>query len=900
MATPLPTAAPGGPAGGIQWTASIINQTGSFFSNFNQNINTATKTASQGFQNIGNSTAPVMDSLSKMGTAFAQGLGLGAMVGFLSQSVAFFKELGAAISNVVEKSTQAAARYEMLGAALNALGVAAGYSVGELANIEAELRAVGTSGITARDAMMRLIEVDVDLAEAQKLLVVAQNVSIVANTSVEEALRREIHGLATLNPYVFRRLGLIVDLDRAYLDMARSLGISSDALSIELKQEAAVQAILRAGEHIRGAFNASLETAGGLAKLMPRYMTDFMVALGAAFQPVYLRFLQTFRDLLIESTTWLTTNEKDVRAFGDTLADVFDVLVSFVDILGKAGDVLKTVSKGFGDFLVTGGEFLALFAKKLSEVGDAAENLSSKDIKEMDARVANLGETAKQTATILVTSFLLGFDIIITYFDTFINLLDVGFTNLGKKMRGEAFTPTSISASFREATGQISADALEIFDKVGKAFNVIDELGTTTGPDELAARMERLRQQTEDATSSIMKLQESLAKDMADLAKRWARADEDEFIKNSRRREDIEIRYQKKLQSIRDSYNKKKQDLAKQEADDDQKAIDDSNDKIMERMIKHQQDLEDIEIDFRRKLADITQEYYDEVDEAARNNDAVAVVRAIRERNRKIRDAALDRDRSIEDKKLDLKRDLEAIDRDRKKQQEEQKKDRDTRRQELEDDLKQQLQDAQDARDEDYENLILSQKREAEDKALARKRDLEDLDEKNRAERIMLAAHLAGLELLDQASIAALLTEHGAYITTDLEFWAAYWKQREAQAQTAMANIARFVMPPSYDVNPGTTQPPSNPWPTSFASGGFGIATSPRDITVGDETPEAFAAIPLASMSTINHNINLRGGISVNGVSKDMESQLAPAMYGILKQFADALLSRNQQFTSRR
>jgi hypothetical protein len=904
MATPMPSAPTGGgPSGGLQWTASIIDQTGQFFQNFNQNVNATTKGASQGFSNLGNIVAPVTSALSVLGQIAAGGFGFGTANQMVREAINFFKALVRAISNIIEQATQATARYDVLGAAINAVGVAAGYTAGELSSIEAGLTAAGASGITARDAMLRLLEVSVDLTKAQKLFAVALDVSVAANTSVEEALRREIHGLATLNPYVFRRLGLIVDLDRANLELARSLGISSDALSIEMKQEAGYQAILRAGEKIRGAWNASMETAGGLAKLMPKYLSDIMVALGVAFQPIYLELLKTFRDLLIESTTWLKTNKDDMLAFGDALAGTFKTLIDFVQILEKIAGVIPMALKGIGEFTLVAGKGLAAVAIGTEEV---------------DERTSHLGETAKQAATILVTAFLVGINTIVDALRAAYISIDAFIKDIDNLVKTGVWAPSPDTAGKIQAVrDEWKAFASDTFADVGQMFHSIQKLGTATGPDELAARLARMQQQVEDATTSIMKLQESLAKDMADLAKRWARADEDEWIKNSRRKEDIERRFQERLEDIRDRYNKRKQQLDKEEADEDKEQEDERDNRILERRIKHQEDLEDIEIDFRRELANITQEYYDEVDEAARNNDAVAVVRAIRERNRKIRDAAKDRDQTIEDKERDLKRDLARIDRDQKREREQRKKDRDDRRQELEDDLKEQLQDAQDARDEDYDNLALSLKREAEDKSLARKRDLEDLEEKHRAERIMLAAHLAGLELIDQASAARFLTEHGTYITTDLEFWNVYWKTREEQAQVAMANIARFVMPPSYDVIPPSPPLPERPqdWgrgedsparpydPMDWgghASGGFGIATHPTGIIVGEETPEAFAAIPLASMSTMNHNINLRGGISVNGVSRDMESQLAPAIYGILKQFADAMVSRNQQFISRR
>jgi hypothetical protein len=78
-----------------------------------------------------------------------------------------------------------------------------------------------------------------------------------------------------------------------------------------------------------------------------------------------------------------------------------------------------------------------------------------------------------------------------------------------------------------------------------------------------------------------------------------------------------------------------------------------------------------------------------------------------------------------------------------------------------------------------------------------------------------------------------------------------------------------------------------------YQSGGIELATSPHQIVIGEAGPELVAAIPLSAVVNYNHNINMSGDLSVQGVSPSMEAELVPVIMSVLARFGQALLAQS-------
>ena len=319
-------------------------------------------------------------------------------------------------------------------------------------------------------------------------------------------------------------------------------------------------------------------------------------------------------------------------------------------------------------------------------------------------------------------------------------------------------------------------------------------------------------------------------------------------------------------------------------AEEEQEERDDAAEARRDAAKDHTDDLINIEIDYRRTLEDIQRRFEEDVQEAARSNDAVAVARLFRKRRRDLTEAAIGRDRNIEDAKRDYERELRDLAEYQKRRREEQKKDRDNRLRDLEEALAEQLRLAEEQRQEDLDNLKRSLERAAEDRKRHRDWNEEDLRRRYDKELEELGKHLGSLEFLNESSLQWLLERHGQYIKDSLLLWDAYYTARRRMAGSVWAGGAESgPASPKY----GEDGKPSGP---KFARGGVGLATGPTRVMVGEEQPEIFAAIPLAA--TVTHNINLNGNLDINGVSPQMEQQVAPAVMALLQQFGQQLLSR--------
>lgn len=198
---------------------------------------------------------------------------------------------GAAVAkaiNFTASAAQYAAKTQMFGIALEAVGKNAGYTKREL---EATTEAVVKLGITrqvAQQSIARMVGAEIDLANATKLARASQDLSRVAAISGSEALERLTHAVITQQPELFRTLGLNINLQREFLNTAHSSGRTADSLSEQEKKLITLKAALAGAARFQGTYEKAAETAGGRTLSLQRRFDNLKDAIGGKLQPALI------------------------------------------------------------------------------------------------------------------------------------------------------------------------------------------------------------------------------------------------------------------------------------------------------------------------------------------------------------------------------------------------------------------------------------------------------------------------------------------------------------------------------------------------------------------------------------------------------------------------------------
>lgn len=214
-----------------------------------------------------------------------------------------FKPLAAAfaglkIGELIKDSTLLASRYDQLGLIMNVVGKNVGVSAQSLSDLQASLEQTGISAIQSRSNIIKMIQANIDLSKATELARLAQDAAAVAGVNSSEAFARLVRGIQSAEKETLETLGINVNFQQSYEKLADQLGKTANELTTVEKTQAAVTAALDAGRNIAGSYEASLDNAGKQLQSASRYLENFQVKLGAAFQPAFAEGVEAYSDSL--------------------------------------------------------------------------------------------------------------------------------------------------------------------------------------------------------------------------------------------------------------------------------------------------------------------------------------------------------------------------------------------------------------------------------------------------------------------------------------------------------------------------------------------------------------------------------------------------------------------------
>jgi hypothetical protein len=237
-------------------------------------------------------------------------------------------------ADFVKDSTMAAARFETLGVVLERLSKNTAYTTAELKQYEQGLRDTGIAGIEARVVMAQMIQSNLDLSKSTELARVAQDAAVIANLNSSETLERMMHAIQANSVEIVRTIGLQVSFEDATKRMAASLGKTTEQLTEQEKMQARLNAVIQAGALISGAYESAMNTAGKQINSFRRYVQDFEIAFGKAFNPALTQIVfgasEAIKELTktVEESAFQSSLEAAGKAIGEGIVTGMQYLIA--------------------------------------------------------------------------------------------------------------------------------------------------------------------------------------------------------------------------------------------------------------------------------------------------------------------------------------------------------------------------------------------------------------------------------------------------------------------------------------------------------------------------------------------------------------------------------------------
>lgn len=235
-----------------------------------------------------------LDTLTQSGTLAEKAMKL--LAG--TMAVIGFAVIAHEAASLAKESAILAARFETMGVVMRTAGLNAGYSSGQMAELEKALRKTGISMIESRNALTSLSTANIDLSKAAGLARAAQDLAVVAGINSSEAFARMIHGIKSGEQEVLKTMGLNVQWEASYKKLAATLNKSSNDLTENEKLQARLGVVMKASAGYAGIYEASMSTAGKQMLSMTRYVEDLKVKFGTVFGPVLIAGVQAATEAL--------------------------------------------------------------------------------------------------------------------------------------------------------------------------------------------------------------------------------------------------------------------------------------------------------------------------------------------------------------------------------------------------------------------------------------------------------------------------------------------------------------------------------------------------------------------------------------------------------------------------
>jgi hypothetical protein len=229
------------------------------------------------------------------------------------------------LGEYVKDAALLAARYETLGVVTEVVGRNAGYTKAQMDTATEAIAAQGITMLESRQSAIKLVQAHVDLKNATGLARIAQDAAVIGNINSSEAFDRLVNGISRGNVLILRNIGINVNLQSAYQQMADSIGKTTKELTENERVQARTNAVFEHGTDIAGTYTAAMDTAGKQLKSMQRYTEDLKTVIGETFNETLTIAVMALTDGLKDANKEVSELSKNqqLHEWGRSLADVF-------------------------------------------------------------------------------------------------------------------------------------------------------------------------------------------------------------------------------------------------------------------------------------------------------------------------------------------------------------------------------------------------------------------------------------------------------------------------------------------------------------------------------------------------------------------------------------------------
>lgn len=239
---------------------------------------------------------------------------------FLAGSLASFS-----LTSLIAESTQLNQRYQEVGITLAVVGKNAGISNQQLNETAEAVRKSGISMIESRSIVTRLVQSNIDLANASKLARLAQDAAVIGQVNSSDALDRLVFGITSAQVEVLRGIGINVSFEQSYAKLAKEMGVNQAALTEQEKMQARLNAVLGEASKLTGVYESAMDNAGKQMRSTERLTEDLKVKLGGLFDQTAVTAVTIYTNVLkeLDSRIDALTQSGDLKIWGDEIARTF-------------------------------------------------------------------------------------------------------------------------------------------------------------------------------------------------------------------------------------------------------------------------------------------------------------------------------------------------------------------------------------------------------------------------------------------------------------------------------------------------------------------------------------------------------------------------------------------------
>ena len=803
---PAPTEATTG--NDLLYRATVDDQTAAFFNRFDANVAKSGATANTGFGNVTKASEGSNASLTKLAAAFGLATSISTM--FFNVVAKGVRDL----ENLVAESVQAASLYDRLGTTMYVLGQRYGYDKAQLDAYQTSMEKQNMSMSGARQAVVRMLQSNIDLSKAEQIAKLAADASVITNTSVATSMDRIIRSIQVLQPRYLRTMGIYVDVRKANEDYAKSMGTTVALLDETTKRHIFLDAVLEKAKDTQGAYTASLTTAAGQTQLQQQHLADLKVTLGELAQPALLEWLRTQNELLEKALKWLNDNKGELKKLSSLVGS--ELALAFKDLLKIVNGVFTVFSNVLNKFGEWGNAIAGIQeppgVKKTSDDLQVINNVITAGIKLLGlygATFAWVGTQIAEEAAITTAYWKAVFS--------------------GDMVEANRLQAIHNSAAWKL---QVQIDAADAFDaKILETVNILNDgekaktdfAGVPLVTDDQIAALDQLDKGLQD-------LHDKLEQQAADAATKKTRDAIETALKDGWKQEDM-------ARDLSSTIN----GIEAQGQDDKLKLVQDYAQKRWQ-----------VEHDYVLALKKLKENFEFDANEAARRRDAVEMLALSRKYNKDLKD--------LKDNKTE--------------QSGTSKKSYDTAVKDLNDSLQKQVKKANDTYRKQEEDLYRSKRRDMVIQQLHDKWTLEDIQTQTGRELQVLINQYNALDGATHNGLVEMLNEWGWYfgalntmIAGNSGIMGSAMPFRNNNNSATSPNNVPPTNPNSNNSSSGTTKPPTNPYKWGPIIGQAGQVTSFLTPS-GISRPAALDTVPvsrLPSVSPTSGTVRKEVAVTVNG-----------------------------------